>query len=1160
MKKLYEIITPISSGNSLLFQQPFSSFRSNGIENFYLDFLGKTKIFRTVCDAVVSLNDKPKFIDGMYPSSFKGEGFENLLVQIDNLSVVGLIKRYFEAKQQNYLYSEMELLDVINKQSCSWDISQQVEVFIWWNGRNYKSLPKLLKNGKDEWLNYQDDCYFLVGSFEDDFVPEWASIPALKLAYQKELLKQSDNLPKIVNVKTQQDKQQTPRIISQYQIFPSINFKYLDKSTVISPVNSSVNTYEIAVKFVQWLWRNYNDESWNPQEELSFNFPALMKNGDKTILQARKIFFGTEYNNSLSESLFNDAYGKFPSQSELGISDISFVEFAAKFGVKNYPSIQKMEIKNVLPNYERFYQKVVKDNGDIGASKSIFLKFSVPYIESLDGLLKNLDTEKIVKWIEKDKNLYAYISNPIYNDSEAEIKYMGNLQKGERRLKYQVKNYILESFNEIPWIQKDGKRYSPKQMLKGGNSKTNHIFSELLPIIESDYISSIAQKLELKKDIVSDIFSKFDFCTNPTELSSEQFYGLMLKISELPLEKGEKLSRNIYRIVEQPDFCEKYEDSTNLRVFKENGKILVKYKDVIQFYKANQSYLPSSKIVNKKDFPIIEKSQRSGNNQNFKRIFGCKEYDQSYEIVDFSLSGVNGTFQNYFKDFKKYAQAYASRNRNIADVGPKLNVLLVNKIKISINGKSSFIEDEFIPVRKSESFWYISYFSSVLDLQKLSLAIESIYENISNTALFDAGKIGELFREKDPSNREFLIKKEFGSLDIIDDKNYANEIKNDFIATIRKLSESYDVENLKIDFENFESDYSIDAIIRTLNELTTDIEQFQKSGFSYAINLIPFHKSSLQSYISAELMNVKNYLYTQTKKQIKETTAIDDLKKMFLDEFYRFVDFSIEDIPNSIYFNVESLLKEKFGDWTCCKNILSADTEYSSNYELMNPENKFSDDISSNQVVQTMIYFKREEEFKKWLKEKDTEQSHEKDEKDVYGLLRNVTPIKKEVDYRPGTKFEDSGSKKRKHGAFNKKGNARRERNQKIAGNKGELLVYNLLCENFGKENVFPKSEAYVDLKILKPGQADSSCGFDISYKNEHGNEFYVEVKTGDSQSFIVSPEELEYAKSHADKYKLFYVYDLDKEQPSYHELPQKFWEDKRYEKNEIVERIEFRF
>lgn len=110
-----------------------------------------------------------------------------------------------------------------------------------------------------------------------------------------------------------------------------------------------------------------------------------------------------------------------------------------------------------------------------------------------------------------------------------------------------------------------------------------------------------------------------------------------------------------------------------------------------------------------------------------------------------------------------------------------------------------------------------------------------------------------------------------------------------------------------------------------------------------------------------------------------------------------------------------------------------------------------------------------------------------------------------------------------------------------------------------GKDNVRPRSEAFVELGIIKPGQAISG-EYDLSYIDENGTEYFVEVKTGDGKSFMISPGELEFAMKNADRYKLYLVYNVDTAEPDYRELPAKFWEDARFRKKEIVERIVYEF
>ncbi len=51
-----------------------------------------------------------------------------------------------------------------------------------------------------------------------------------------------------------------------------------------------------------------------------------------------------------------------------------------------------------------------------------------------------------------------------------------------------------------------------------------------------------------------DVFNKFSFGDKITDLSSEDFYGLMLRLPELDFSYSTELSKSIYRIIEQPAF------------------------------------------------------------------------------------------------------------------------------------------------------------------------------------------------------------------------------------------------------------------------------------------------------------------------------------------------------------------------------------------------------------------------------------------------------------------------------------------------------------------------------------------------------------------------------------------------------------------------------
>jgi hypothetical protein len=134
----------------------------------------------------------------------------------------------------------------------------------------------------------------------------------------------------------------------------------------------------------------------------------------------------------------------------------------------------------------------------------------------------------------------------------------------------------------------------------------------------------------------------------------------MLHLPDYDFQKSVELSKTVYRIIEQASFIKKYEASENKDRFFKSGKVLVQYQGKLQYYASKESYLPSTKIISKQNVPILEKGQRT-NNDNFVKIFGCQQYNKEYSIKKetISESKSNRVFQHYFCEFLKYAGAYS---------------------------------------------------------------------------------------------------------------------------------------------------------------------------------------------------------------------------------------------------------------------------------------------------------------------------------------------------------------------------------------------------------------------------------------------------------------------------------------------------------------------
>jgi len=1165
------------------FSLPFSDLDSKlKLEEKYFDLLENAKVIQTVNDEYISIKDMPKMFDCDFPDFFKGAEFITLLKPVYE-EVVPFVRYLSQRSNHSLNMEEDELLPIINCIKDSWGKDRQVAVFSWWNRDYYDSsgglgsLPELLKIQNGRWLGFGEECYFLVGGFEDRKPPSWIKVPSLESEYQELLFEDAKQLPKIKEAEEANKGTHISRLISQKRVYPTVKFTYSDRSNIILAVNSSVDNYDQSIDFVKWLWKDYRNESeeWTPprvsessssaSSSIKYNFPGANRN----IQDSRKLYLGREYGNDLSERLFDETYEAFPSLDSFGVDENEvqdFVEFVSKFGVKKFPQIEQQKV-DPSEAYKAKYEEKIKKEIDIGTSTSVSIRCELPFIKDIEIKLQRLTTIDVVRWICDDYSLKICLRNPLYPTENSKIEYRGNKQHYYWTYYGEIENYLLHVFNEVPWVEIKGERYSPRQVLKESGARINSKFSDLVPVLDTKTIQDMAQSLNTDYEKILEVIELFDFCERITDLGSEDFYRLMLELPDYDDFKiSADLSETLYRIIEQSNFKKVYGDSESKKKFFDVGKVLVEYKGTQQYYPAKESYLPSANIINKKSVPIVKKGQRT-NNENFVTTFGCQQYSKEYSVQDnpepTPNRESNPKFQEHFSDFLKYAVAYGDRNENFGGAVNSLSVTLVNQIFVEVEDEQSKqlleITEEYTCIKGSSTRWYITVFGNDYDVNRISEEIENLCSNIANTPGFESGKLGELFRAKENSDREFLIKKEFGSLDVIADGNYQDERKRNFIETVQKIDENYPVDEMEIDFENFSSEQNAEKIIELFLRIGTDVKEFEKKGFLYRINLIPYYKTRLNGIITKEKRRFKNDLYTR---------AIEDesLQKDFLDTVSEFENFRIEEekYKNSVNFDVESFVCERFADYYNSglqgNELLDSQKKYSKNYESLNPEKLFEEEIANSTKVQQMIYFNKTEEFNDWVaKQKDSQRLHTSEPVDNYSEYRDIVPEEGELIFSEPSDNRKSSGKHKSSGSYTYSSAERRSRAQKVFGNKGELLVYNLLCQDFGKENVYPRSEAFVELDILKPGQAISG-EYDISYKDESGTEFFVEVKTGDGRFFIISPDELEFAKQNANNFELFLVYDIDSESPKYLKLPKKFWEDGKFRQNSVVERIEFEF
>ena len=1161
-----KILSPKST-NSNIFPICFSRL---SLEDYFVNGVSKLRIFKTVNDELISISDNPKSInrnkDSDFPDCFKGESFKRLLSLSNELSLIKLITIRLGV---DLTFEPKDLCKAINRSSREWTIEERVETFIWWNLRGYTNyLPRLLKTRyglkEGRWLTNKEECYFLEGDFDSLKLPGWVKVTILADEDQRELVKQAESkLPKIWG----DDVGRTSsiiRLICRYQRFPCLDFKYRDKSHALSLVNSSVTDYPKAVEFVKWIWKykiQPTKDTADLPQKINYKFPSL----DGDVVSQDQLYFGSSYGNSLSDSLFCGDYKAFPSLDTFDVPSSESEQFQKHFmdfGILVYPKIEMLDIGAPSSAYDKQMRSKIEATGvykDVGSTYIDRCYYKLPYIKDLTQVLQNLSMPQVINWILKDQKLKEYLGYDVYPSSDrALVKYHGNNQQYYTLWDYfgAIDNYILYTFRNTPWVEVGGAKKTPKEVLDAYVSKTNERYKNFLPVLTTNDVESIAKILKINIEEVRQVLSYFSFPKYVTDLSSDSFYGLMLALQETDVlnEEDLLLSRAIYRIIEQPDFNKEFEDSANKKRFFEEGKLLVKYKGKLQYWPAREAILPSTRIINKKIFKIVEKGVRT-NSKNFVRIFGCKEYSSDYEIIPntATVSNLNLDFQGYFLEFIKYAKAFSERNESIGQNINKLKVTLVNSISIKENGEVLSIDSNYTLLRRSISDWYIVITEPSYDRNRMSECVENIFANIANTSGFDASKIGELFRTNDLETRKFLIAKEFGSLDVINEDFGLNHIQENFFKTLETLGKSMPKE-FNIDFDEFASLENTANLVSFFKSINVDLDAFSDAGFVYPIDVRRYLRRQMEDVIRHNLKSVKNFLYSK---------ALNDklLQSTFVEDVNRFQDYHEISIPNSVFFDAKRALIEEFEDWTQWDGELSADDIYDSNYARMNPQNLHQDAIGNDKAAQTMIYFGAEEDFVQWMKLQESKDSAAQVDygHKVYEKYKDIVPEEVEIEY--SVKSIDNPeirSSKTTHGVHSMKKSAQREKRLKEIGNSGELLVYNYLCNVYGKDNVEARSEAFVQLKLLTAGKAESGQ-YDIRYKDAD-KYIYVEVKTGEANRIYLSPGELAFAKEHADCYRVYHVTGINTDKPKFSVLPDKFWEDERYTMREIIESIEITF
>lgn len=1108
----------------------------------YLGLLSDAIILPTVNEDYISIKDKPKLLMKGFPTEFKGEQF-NLLLQLsseESVEVVALLSEFVDYSELDY--SAEDLSRRVNSLNDKWDIETQINVFLWWSNqyRDADVVPNLLIDGRNNWIMKKDKVFLPTDSGISVLPNEldWVKLCVLRQDYVDELISQikenyGDKWKKL-NVKYSAERTGDKRLLDAFsEEYLAIELTEQSSSDlIIGTINRQIVDEDKAKSFINWFFENYRDKLTRGSELSKVPFQLPSENGD--IHSSNKLFLGGQYGNPLGDRLFEDTtYSALMEPNKLyeGNDIDGFTDFIEKCGVAKFPLIEN---KSLISNYEfkKFISKIYSDRIDFNINY-----LTTKSIENIENLISNLNTSEIVEWVCQDDELRELLYS---NQKESNVKQQMNWSG----VNFNSNEYIKYVLKTIPWIQFEGNKYSPQQVVTYEKLKAN--VQNLYGISEQDLLEVVGQ----------DLIQVLDFKDSMALLEDTEIKRIL---DALPtFDKGE-ISRKLYtEIIKFKKDQEPAYSPNEIQVLAKNGK----------FYGANDVKYADKKLPkmmeNQEQFISIPVKQ---NITTINKWLGVERFRTNLELfsfiqVDYSLEH----FKQEVDEIKTAVLSTIDDNKTNVEKIKRIHVVPCSEI-VAIdkeqNNRPVQLED-FYFVDEGRDF-YFKLPSSKQSVEQLRMsdgfsnAIVDIFKQLLTLEL-DSNLI-ELLVSKDVTRKREKISDEFGvdkwneSYELLFNKNAINTLVFDYFS---ENGASTDTLNLieNVDFSYFLRDSDFENVISSLIEINKDISDLNHLSELIHIDVREYWQKKIRLYLNEHQQEYADKLFSK----LVSVGEIEEQNRFLivLDE-YRNYSIDLDSIENSVQFDGAQAVYNRFPEFKDNSEKVDVQAVYKKNYDTLNPANLFADDIANNRKVHIMIYFNRAEEFKSWLitQQKKIEKEQLEKSIDAYQQLNGVYPEKQEIEYHEA---KGSPSNKKRHsGAYTKSAEEKANHAKKIVGNKGELLIYNLLCKKYGIENVFPKSEAFVEIGILKPGQA-SSGEYDLSYKDENGKTFFVEVKSGDGKSFMITPGELKFAEQHPDQFILYLVCEFDSEKPKYQEVPPRFWENGKFRLKEVVERIEVEF
>lgn len=1137
-----------------------------GFGEMLLKEIRHSKVFPTVNDQYIEFDLKPKFYTSQLSLYLEGEGFDDLLINIENKVICDLIKRLNNGHYPIYTFDE--LVKKINKWSKSHvadknsmekhvycavgfleDYSREL--------RLQKKMPLLIYDIEGDLVSNEKAVFLRDKNANISTPPNFAQIKFMHLD-MRSIFEEITGVGGI-NLANK---------LSAFGVKVYNTARIIEKMNSVIKRNLDTRKMNTAVRFceleMKWIWDNRKLLE-NAGETIKIYF--ITRNGEVRL--SDELYIGTEYGNQVCENLFEGLYkNKFVADIRKHIdtkesTNQEIVSFLQTMGLDLFPK-QKTRSFEVDKDYKRklfgilhfpynLEGTVFKELEDM-VRRVNNITAEVTVIEELEDILRNCQTQHIIEWIKSDSSLMQilYTKNEI---RDSKIKVIWDLKQYYRNLPIdKIYAYIYWMFECIPWIEIGDKRYKISECIM---SKIGTALEPLLIELEIDvYITNIEGSKSRIRNDYEYMLGNLGVVNDFSELPIKKVYEVL---SILPEREGcEAIAKRFYAALIKSDRVITDEElHCNSYNFIQSGKVLCNtgYQNIQDSW-----YLDGKSICDKiaNTYNLIEVSKRQ-NSSKIKKLLGVKKLILKGEVVGKpEIHSENTIFQHDFKAYKPMAFCYRLDNatKDEAKRFADLEIILCTDLSARYTEKIIELDDYDFILRDTKTFYLkVPKTLRTLNEMKQNVSFAAAIANvlcsfIDVTESFPAFR--ELYGANNQSRRE-LIHQVFENEEILDrakhELNYSEDTRDEFIRIISKFTgreiKEIEVAAKDIDFNNISAVYNTNPIISCFKLMGMDVENYNAQSPSTQIDLYNYYQTELVKLRPRYENSYKTHQYYRLKgKGLEE-------KKKLVELFLNYEYIQVK-IVNSIYYDCEIELIRRL---EIDKDVEDIDLPllYNKNCAMWKKGLQnitFVDEFLSNPSNMSYIYFGEFEELTTRYNEFVAAQVSYEEE------IENDDDIEPEIVY-PDTspashETSEGGKKGKKSTGFTGSKNLER------IGLEGEKKV----CDMLKKEYPSTKwvSENAKIMEVNPEGRA--GLGYDIEYIDEKGERIYIEVKASKTNKivFYMSENEFDFAQKHDSVYKIYYVSEVESKQPKIFVLENVFNDNQfNYEKYALDTKREYK-